>query len=98
MKNNQKKGLELLIKGNIHEAKIIYEELKNNFSLKYHFHLGLRLINHEKFNYYETLKYLKQSFLNLDEKYHYYIYIEFANIAKIQKKYYLVIKYINKAL
>ena len=98
MKNNQKKGLELLNEGNIHEAKIIYEELKNNFSLKYHFHLGLRLINHEKFNYYETLKYLKQSFLNLDEKYHYYIYVEFANIAKIQKKYYLVIKYINKAL
>ena len=64
MKNNQKKGLEFLNQGNIHEAKIIYEELKNNFSLKYHFHLGLRLINHEKFNYYETLKYLKQSFIN----------------------------------
>ena len=85
MKNNQKKGLELLNQRNIHEAKIIYEELKNNFSLKYHFHLGLKLINHEKFNYYETLKYLQQSFLNLDKKYHYYIYVELANIAKIQK-------------
>ena len=41
---------------------------------------------------------MKQSFFNLDKEYHYYIYIELANIAKIQKKYYLVIKYINKAL
>ena len=98
MKNNQKEGLELLKNGNILEAKIIYEQLKHNFSLKYHFHLGLRLINHEKFNYHETLKYLNQSFLNLDEENHFYIYIELANIAKIQKKYYLVIKYINKAL
>ena len=87
MKNNQKKGLELLKKGNILEAKIIYEELKNNFSLEYHFHLGLRLLNYQKINYDETLKYLNQAFLNLEKENHYYIYIELAKIAKIQKKY-----------
>ena len=98
MKNKEKEGLELLKQGNVSEAQIIYEELKVNFNLRYHFYLGLRLLNHEKFKYYETLTYLKQAFLKLDKKYYYYIYIELANISKIEKKYLLVIKYINKAL
>lgn len=98
MKNNEKKGLELLKEGNVSEAQIIYDKLKVNLNLRYHFYLGLRLLNHEKFKYYETLTYLKQAFLKLDKKYYYYIYIELANISKIEKKYFLVIKYINKAL